>query len=97
LPEVETTLSDLSLRAEPLVVKLPRQPNSRESRFAHLLGGDINVEELAASITEKNESPASSSRGGGERIARLEEEVAVLQRELAELKQQFAEFRKQFE
>ncbi len=96
LPEVETTLNDLSLRSEPLVVKLPRQPNSRESRFAHLLGGDINIEELAAAA-EKSESSASSSRGGNERIAKLEEEVSTLRQKLADLEQQFAEFRKQFE
>lgn len=95
LPEVETTLNDLSLRPEPLVVKLPRQPNSRESRFAHLLGGDIDLEELAAAA-EKQETH-SSSRGGGERVAKLEEEVAALRQELADLKQQFAEFRRQFE
>lgn len=94
LPEVETTLNNLSLRETPLVVKLPRQPNSRESRFAHLLSGDINVEEMTAAA-EKPE--ASASRGGNERIARLEEEVTALRQEIAELKQQFAEFKKQFE
>jgi uncharacterized protein YceH (UPF0502 family) len=41
LAEVETLLQGLSLRDMPLVVKLPRQPGSRESRFAHLLGGPV--------------------------------------------------------
>lgn len=95
LPEVETTLQNLSLRADPLVVKLPRQSGSRESRFAHLLAGDINIEELAAA--ERSEAPASSSRGSNDRVARLEEQIATLQQELTELKQQFAEFKKQFE
>ncbi|HMV49201.1 MAG TPA: YceH family protein [Blastocatellia bacterium] len=96
LPEVETTLQNLSLREKPLVVKLPRQAGSRESRFAHLIGGDINPEELAAAV-EKVEAPAPSSRGGNERVAKLEEQVATLTQELNDLKQQFAEFRKQFE
>jgi len=96
LPEVETTLQNLSLRPQPLVVKLPRQSGARESRFAHLLAGDINLEELAAA--EKNETASPSPRGAHEaRVARLEEQVATLQQELAELKQQFADFRKQFE
>lgn len=96
LPEVETTLQNLSLRQQPLVVKLPRQAGSRESRFAHLLGGDINVEELATAL-EKSEAQVSSSRAGNERVGKLEEEVAALRQELMELKQQFAEFKKQFE
>ena len=96
LPEVETILHNLSLRAEPLVVKLPRQPNSRESRFAHLLSGDINIEEMAAAV-EKSEASASRGSGGNERIVKLEEEVTALQLKLAALEQQFAEFRKQFE
>jgi len=97
LPEVETTLQNLSLRPQPLVVRLPRQAGSRESRFAHLLGGDIDVEELAAAA-ERTETAGSSSRGANEtRVARLEEQVATLQQELAELKEQFANFRKQFD
>jgi uncharacterized protein YceH (UPF0502 family) len=96
LLEVETTLQNLSLRPRPLVVKLPRQTGSRESRFAHLIGGDINVEELAARA-ERSEAASSSSRGASDRVARLEEQVATLQQELAELKEQFANFRKQFE
>lgn len=96
LPEVETTLQNLSLRAQPLVVKLPRQSGSRESRFVHLLSGDVNVEELVASA-ERMEAHTSSSRAGNERVAKLEEEVVALRQELTELKQQFAEFKKQFE
>jgi uncharacterized protein YceH (UPF0502 family) len=96
LPEVETTLQNLSLRERPLVVKLPRQTGSRESRFAHLLSGDINIEELAAAA-EKAEALVSSSRSGNERVAKLEEQVATLMLELTDLKQQFAEFKKQFE
>lgn len=96
LPEVETTIQNLSLRERPLAVKLPRQSGSRESRFAHLLGGDINVEELATAM-EKSDAQVSSSRAGNERVVRLEEEVTALRQELTELKQRFAEFKKQFE
>ncbi len=95
LPEVETMLNNLSLRETPLVVKLPRLPNSRESRFAHLLSGDINIEEMAAAVER---AEVSSSRGvGNERIVKLEEEVIFLRQKLADLEAQFAEFKKQFE
>lgn len=92
LPEVESLLQGFASRAEPLVVKLPRQPGSRESRYAHLLGGEINVEQL-----EQAESAPRSPRGGDERVAKLEQQVAALQNEVNELRQQLAEFRKQFE
>lgn len=92
LPEVESLLQGLASRTEPLVVKLPRQPHSRESRFAHLLGGEINVE-----LLEQAEPAGRSAKAGDDRIAKLEEQVATLQNELTELKQQFADFRKQFE
>ena len=89
LTDVDATLNKLSSREEPLVVKLPRLPGARESRFMNLLGGEVNVEEMAAAMTPK--------RTDSERIGRLEEEVIALTQELENLKQQFAGFRKQFE
>ena len=70
-------------------MKLPRQAGSRESRFAQLLGGPIDVEAMNAA------APARPS--DAERIARLEEEVNALRQELSELKQRFDGFSKQFE
>jgi uncharacterized protein YceH (UPF0502 family) len=72
---------------------LPRQPGTKEARYAHLLSGDVEVAlpESAAGVT------ATSSAGSGDRIARLEDQVEKLQSEIADLKQQFAAFRKQFE
>jgi len=97
LPETEEALHNLAARAAPLVQRLPRQPGAREARYAHLLGGAINVEELAATVMPKSEPVRASSSGDNERVAELERQVAALQQELAELKQQFTEFRKQFE
>lgn len=95
LAEVETLLQGLSLRGEPLIVKLPRQPGSRESRFAHLLGDPVEVEQRVAA---PNPSLAvQPSQAENERIVKLEEEIVSLRQELNELKQQFADFRKQFE
>ena len=92
---VEEKLQGLAARDEPLVVRLPRTTGTKESRYAHLLGGEINVEELA---TAASPEPAPLRvRGENERVAKLEAEVETLKRELSELKTQFAEFRKQFE
>src|ERR1700674_1707757 len=87
---VQSTLQRLMKREPPLVKVLPRQPGTKEARYAHLLSGDVEVppQESAAGVA------VTSS---GERIARLEGQVENLQSEIADLKQQFAAFRKQFE
>jgi uncharacterized protein len=90
---VHSTLQRLMKREPPLVKVLPRQPGTKEARYAHLLSGD--VEERQAEPTPG--VAAASSHGSGERIARLEDQVENLQSEIAGLKQQFAAFRKQFE
>ena len=96
LEEVELTLQGLVDRQpQPLIVKLPRQPGTKENRFAHLLSGEVQVEEKEAAI--RPESATIEVRAENERISRLEEEVENLRRELTEFKQQFTEFRKQFE
>ncbi|HEX8128844.1 MAG TPA: YceH family protein [Pyrinomonadaceae bacterium] len=89
---VETTLEDLMTRDVPLVVKLPRQSGQKESRYAHLLGGEVQVAE-----TESAEAATPEARGETGRMARLEEELKAVRAELAELREQFGEFKKQFE
>lgn len=96
LAQIEETLQNLSARAAPLVVRLPRQAGARETRYAHLLGGAVNFEELAAAII-KPEAARAAAPAENERLAQLEASVAILQQELAELRQQFAAFKKQFE
>jgi uncharacterized protein YceH (UPF0502 family) len=96
LPEVETTLLSLGSRDEPLVVKLPRGTGTKEARFAHLLGGAINLEEFAAAA-EAAPARGSGGRGDHERLAKLESEVEELRQALAALQTQFAEFKKQFD
>ena len=44
--EVDAVLAALAERG-PYVVKLPREPGKRESRYAHLFGGEIDLEALA--------------------------------------------------
>ena len=89
--EVQESLDLLAHREEPLVIKLERQAGQKESRYAHLLSGDIDV----SKINFAAEKPASS--GGNERMEKLEADVERLNNEIAELKATFDEFKKQFE
>ena len=90
---VQSTLQRLMKREPPLVKVLPRQPGTKEARYAHLLSGDVETW-----YREPEPGPiVISGSSMGEQIARLEGDVAVLQKEIADLKKQFADFRKQFE
>jgi hypothetical protein len=92
------SLMDEDIRKEPLVVRLPRQPGTKESRYAHLLAGEINIDQMpVVAPTPRASSSGSSSSVKEERIAVLETEVATLKQELSELQQQFAAFKQQFE
>jgi len=88
---VQSTLQRLMKREPPLVTLLPRQPGTKEARYAHLLSGDVELP------PQESTAVGVAATGSGERIAHLEEQVARLQSEIADLKQQFAAFRKQFE
>jgi hypothetical protein len=92
LSDVQSTLQKLTQREPSLVKMLPRQPGTKESRYAHLLSGDVEGFEAPP------EAATLSTRGGDdERFAQLESEVAELRRELGELKQQMESFKRQFE
>jgi uncharacterized protein len=93
LEDVQSALQKLMQREPPLAKVLPRQPGTKESRYAHLLAGDVvEVETPALAGAAVGLNPTDA-----ERIARLEEEVADLRREVAGVKDQLERFRKQFE
>lgn len=72
--EVEEILQQLTTREDgPFVVRLPREPGRRESRFMHLFSGQID--EASAGVLENQGSD-------------LHQRVALLEAEVAELKQQ---------
>jgi uncharacterized protein YceH (UPF0502 family) len=81
--EVEAELERLMAREEPLVVKLPREPGKRESRYAHLFSGLPQSSTL--SVTESIEIETEVS--DRERIEVLEKQVYELQLCLDELRQ----------
>lgn len=95
LEEVEMTLQALMSAERPLVVKLPRQPGTKESRCAHLLAGEVQVEERE--FAPRLEPATLEVRQENERMAKLEQELAQVRNELAELRLQFLAFKKQFE
>jgi len=84
LSAIEAFLHELAERpGGPMVVELPRQPGSRENRWAHLLGGPVAVEPASASTASTTE-PAGNV-GLGE-IAALKANVARLEAEVEALK-----------
>lgn len=92
LSDVQSALQKLMQREPPLVKMLPRQPGTKESRYAHLLSGDVE-----AWTGPEESATASPEKAGDMRITQLENEVAELRREVADLKQQMESFRRQFE
>ena len=96
LRDVQAGLQKLMQREPALVKVLARQPGTKESRYVHLLCGDVEV--AAADGAREAVGAVSSGQVVDDgRIARLEGEVAALQSEVAELRLQLAQFRKQFE
>jgi uncharacterized protein YceH (UPF0502 family) len=86
LEAVESTLNRLAEME--FVKRLPRQTGYKESRYAHLLAGDVELAEEAAVPAPA----AAAEQGPG-----LRERVAALEMELADLRQQFENFRRNFE
>ncbi|MEZ9905970.1 YceH family protein [Vibrio breoganii] len=79
--EVEATLDKLANLDTPIVVKLPREPGKRESRYQHLFCGEVDIEALATA------TPVSSVKTPtAEKLEALEQEVASLKSEVAELR-----------
>ena len=66
----------------PFVMKLPREPGKRESRYAHLFCGEPELQEFAAPVIAE----AAGTVAGSERIEQLEQAISRLQDEVAELR-----------
>ncbi|MFN0149244.1 MAG: YceH family protein [bacterium] len=105
LAQVEATLDALMRREpKPYVMRLPRQPGQKESRFAQLLCGEPEIAAVDEIAPAASESPrASTARHAGSpgavdsKLAAMEGEIAALRAEIDALKREFESFRKAFE
>ncbi len=68
----------------PFVIKFPREPGKRDSRYAHLLSGEVEAPEITSAPVQTN--PASS-QSDHERINQLEQQVQALRQEVEMLKE----------
>lgn len=91
LDDVQGALQRLMQREPPLVKMMARQPGTKESRYAHLLSGDVPDQQVPA-IADRPQN-----LGDPDQLSRLEQEVAALRQEFADLKEQFVRFREQFQ
>lgn len=86
---VESALEQLSERSDgPFVIRLAREPGRRDSRYAHLFSGSVEVGEdapLGAAMPAAAAAPSEAATRV-DRIERLESLVAELRREVEELK-----------
>jgi uncharacterized protein len=83
--QVEAALESLRTREDgPFVVRLPREPARRDSRYAHLFSGAVAVaasEDEPPTVASPNLAAATPSR-----LDRLEEQVRRLREELDDMK-----------
>jgi len=103
ISDVLAALEKLIGRDPPLVAVLPRQPGTKESRYAHLLSGPVESLFLPAAPATARDAPIRfisapdaslpSVPEFAERIARLESTVDELHREIAELRQEVSDLR----
>ena len=83
--QVEAALESLRTREDgPFVVRLPREPGRRDSRYAHLFSGAVAVsaiEDAPQTVAVSNVAAETPSR-----LDRLEEQVRRLREELDDMK-----------
>jgi uncharacterized protein YceH (UPF0502 family) len=86
--DVLAALQKLMEREPPLVTVLPRQPGTKESRYAHLLSGEVEaaIASGPAAMPQFAQREVGADAGNDERIAHLEASVRELRQEFSELK-----------
>ena len=87
ITDVLAGLQKLMDREPPLVALLPRQPGTKESRYAHLLSGAVESPPVAVAEVFPPRRGATEDGAHDERIAQLESTVAQLRQEMAALRQ----------
>ena len=95
--EVLLVLQRLMEHDPPLAQLLPRQPGTKEARYADTFNGEASAGQGGNGHDADGETFAANTAGSEERVAKLEAELAGLRTELETLREQFAEFKRQFE
>lgn len=78
-------LQKLMEREPPLVALLPRQPGTKEARYAHLLSGAVEAASPATGPVSAH--PVETASGLEERVVRLEETISEVRQEMIALRQ----------
>ena len=86
---IESALNALIAREPSAVTRLARRPGQKETRFAHLLAGEV--------MYEVDDAPSAPTAPSIDRISALEQLVQELQTDVTDLRAQLDTFRKQFE
>ena len=88
ISDVLAGLQKLMERQPALVAVLPRQPGTKESRYAHLLSGSVETAVAAENAIggRGGGAVAGSDAGLDERVVRLEATVAELRQEVSALR-----------
>jgi hypothetical protein len=97
LDELQLVLQKLIEHDPPLATLLPRQPGTKEARYADRLGTHLDMACATPAAEHATGENAAAPAGSEDRLAALEAEVSQLRAEVEALRQQLAEFRSQFE
>jgi uncharacterized protein YceH (UPF0502 family) len=88
--DVLAGLQKLMEREPSLVAVLPRQPGTKEARYAHLLSGMVESATTETTFMRREaDLTFAADAGVEERIAQLEATVAALRQQMDEMQQKF--------
>jgi len=108
LVQVQSTLQRLAQREPPVVKMLPRQPGTKEARYAQLLSGDVranvqNEAQIAVQTGAHSDAPMPAPQATRERpithsatpVQINDERIARLENELSSLQNEVADLKQQ--
>lgn len=72
--------------AVPWLVKLPKEPGKRESRYMHQFSGLVEISEVVTISSSHNVSKTPSYPAYEEKLSHLEDEISDLKREIENLR-----------
>lgn len=93
LDEVQEAIT--SLENMTLVIRLPKQPGRKESRYAHLLGRES--QETPVEEGAQAEVALVRDRHEDDRVDQLQEQIDELRQEIESLRREFVRFKSQFD